>query len=79
MQSINAKTTVCALIGHPVGHSLSPQIHNAGFEALGLPMVYVAHDVQPGQVGAALAGAGDGVSRAVGHDSAQGRSHAVCG
>ena len=56
MIHIDAKTRVCALFGHPVGHSLSPQIHNAAFEALGLPFVYVAHDVQPGQVGKALEG-----------------------
>jgi shikimate dehydrogenase len=56
MRSIDAKTAVCALIGHPVGHSLSPQIHNAAFAALDLPYVYVAHDVQPGRVGQALQG-----------------------
>ncbi|TWT80062.1 Quinate/shikimate dehydrogenase [Planctomycetes bacterium CA13] len=62
MPAIDAKTIVCALFGHPVGHSLSPAIHNAAFEALDLPYVYVAHDVQPGQVGKAL----DGV-RAMGY------------
>jgi len=62
MTKIDAKTTVCALFGHPVGHSLSPAIHNAAFEALDLPFVYVAHDVEPGQVGKAL----DGV-RAMGY------------
>lgn len=56
MPHIDAKTRVCAVIGHPVGHSLSPQLHNAAFEALGLPFVYVAHDVAPGAVGVALAG-----------------------
>ncbi|TWU41724.1 shikimate dehydrogenase [Novipirellula artificiosorum] len=56
MPAIDAKTTVCALFGHPVGHSLSPAIHNAAFEKLGLPYVYVAHDVEPGQVGKALEG-----------------------
>ena len=56
MPPINAKTQVCAIFGHPVGHSLSPEIHNAAFQALGLPYVYVAHDVQPGCVVRALDG-----------------------
>ena len=56
MPRIDAKTMVCALFGHPVGHSRSPEIHNAAFESLGLPFVYVAHDVLPGQVGQALQG-----------------------
>jgi shikimate dehydrogenase len=57
MRQIDAKTRVCAILGHPVAHSLSPNIHNAAFEALGLPFVYVAHDVEPGHVATALAGA----------------------
>jgi shikimate dehydrogenase len=56
MPQINAKTIVCAVIGHPIGHSLSPELHNAAFAALGLPFVYVAHDVQPGHVPRALEG-----------------------
>jgi shikimate dehydrogenase len=56
MLPINAKTQVCAIFGHPVGHSLSPEIHNAAFQALGLPYVYVAHDVPPGSVVRALDG-----------------------
>ncbi|NOX55220.1 MAG: shikimate dehydrogenase [Planctomycetes bacterium] len=56
MPRIDAKTKVCAVIGHPIGHSLSPEMHNAAFEALELPYVYVAHDVEPGQVQAALEG-----------------------
>ncbi len=42
---INAKTKVCAIIGHPVEHSMSPTIHNAAFQQLGLNYVYVAFDV----------------------------------
>ena len=56
MPRIDAKTKVCALFGHPVSHSLSPAIHNAAFDHQGLPYVYVAHDVIPGQVGKALEG-----------------------
>jgi shikimate dehydrogenase len=56
MTTIDARTKVCAVIGHPISHSLSPALHNAAFAALDLPYVYVAHDVQPGQVGRVLAG-----------------------
>ena len=54
MSSIDPGFKVCALIGHPVSHSLSPAMHNAGFEALGLPLVYVAHDVAPGKAPEAI-------------------------
>jgi shikimate dehydrogenase len=57
MTRIDAQTQTCAIIGHPVGHSLSPAIHNAAFEALKLPYVYVAHDVLPERLPSALEGA----------------------
>jgi len=41
----NAATRVFALIGHPVGHSLSPVFQNAALRALGLDATYVAVDV----------------------------------
>jgi shikimate dehydrogenase len=37
----NLLTKVCCLIGDPVEHSLSPLIHNAGYQALGINYVYV--------------------------------------
>jgi shikimate dehydrogenase len=36
----------CCLIGHPVEHSLSPLIHNAGYEALGINYTYVSLPVK---------------------------------
>jgi len=52
--SISPKTRVCAIIGNPVGHSMSPAIHNAAFAALGLDFVYVGFRVE--DVKSALAG-----------------------
>jgi shikimate dehydrogenase len=52
--SISPKTQVCAVIGNPVEHSLSPAIHNAAFAELGLDFVYAAFRVE--DVAAALAG-----------------------
>jgi shikimate dehydrogenase len=52
-----AHTTLAAVIGFPVRHSLSPAMHNAAFAELGLDWVYLACEVAPGSVPAALAGA----------------------
>ncbi|HIJ73981.1 MAG TPA: shikimate dehydrogenase [Candidatus Hydrogenedentes bacterium] len=46
MRSIDTATRLCAVIGNPVEHSLSPRIHNAAFEAAGLNYVYVAFRVE---------------------------------
>jgi shikimate dehydrogenase len=43
---IDAKTRVCALLGNPVEHSLSPAIHNAAFSEKNLNLVYVAFAVK---------------------------------
>lgn len=40
---------LAALIGSPVGHSLSPVIHQAAFDADGVDWSYVAFDVAPGR------------------------------
>lgn len=46
--NITAKTKICMVIGNPIEHSLSPQIHNAGYEKLGIDgkFVFVACNVQ---------------------------------
>jgi 3-dehydroquinate dehydratase/shikimate dehydrogenase len=42
---LGAGTLVTGLVGSPVGHSLSPHMHNAAFEALGLDAVYLPFEV----------------------------------
>lgn len=53
---IDASTKLCCLIGHPVAHSVSPQMHNAAFEALKLNYVYLAFDVVEEDLGRAVEG-----------------------
>ncbi|HRR55848.1 MAG TPA: shikimate dehydrogenase [Acidobacteriota bacterium] len=53
---ISARTRVCAVIGDPVEHSLSPQLHNAAFRASAVDLVYVAFRVRPNDLAAAIAG-----------------------
>ena len=53
-RTINGKTTTLALIGDPVGHSISPQMHNYACELLGLNYAYVAFTVNEEGVPAAL-------------------------
>lgn len=48
------RTTLFGIIGHPVGHSLSPLLHNTTYKALGLHCNYKAFDVELTSLGAAL-------------------------
>lgn len=41
-------TSIAAVIGDPVSHSLSPRLHNAAFVALGLDWTYIACQVPKG-------------------------------
>lgn len=59
VHTISAKTTLVGLIGWPVSHSVSPAMHNAAFDALGLDWRYVPLPVDPalpGAVGDAVRG-----------------------
>jgi 3-dehydroquinate dehydratase/shikimate dehydrogenase len=40
-------TAVFGVIGYPVGHSLSPHVHNAGFDAVGFDGVYLPMPIPP--------------------------------
>ncbi|MEA3201746.1 MAG: shikimate dehydrogenase [Thermoplasmata archaeon] len=54
--SFGAATRAAYVVGHPVSHSLSPAMHNAAFRALGLDACYLALDVAPQNLDAAIAG-----------------------
>lgn len=45
--AINPATRVYGVIGHPVAHSMSPAIHNAGFDATGFDGVYLPMPIPP--------------------------------
>ena len=54
--NISSKTRLCALIGDPVEHSMSPLIHNAAYAELGLDFVYVSFRVVKERLAEAVAG-----------------------
>jgi shikimate dehydrogenase len=55
--AINAATRLCAVYGFPIRHSASPAMHNTAFAALGLNWRYLACEVHPGNLRAAIEGA----------------------
>jgi shikimate dehydrogenase len=55
-QSLDAETTLVALLGQPVAHSHSPLMHNTAFAEQGLNVAYAACAVAPEAVGDAVAG-----------------------
>ena len=54
---IKGTTRVCGLIGNPVGHSVSPAIHNNLAQLTGKDMVYTTFKVEKGDVASAVRGA----------------------
>lgn len=54
MAAPTGATRVCAVVGSPIRHSLSPALHNAAFEAAGLDWTYVAFEVGSGSGRAAV-------------------------
>ena len=46
IDKINQQTEVIGLLGKPVGHSLSPQIHNAAFESARVNAVYIPFEAR---------------------------------
>ncbi len=56
MKEITGHTGLTALIGTPVAHSISPQMHNEAFRQLGLDYVYLAFDIAPDDLTEAVEG-----------------------
>jgi shikimate dehydrogenase len=54
---IGGGTRLAGVIGWPVEHSRSPQMHNAAYAALGMDWAYVAMPVEPARLEQALRGA----------------------
>ena len=44
--------TALGIIGHPIGHSISPRFQQAALDSLGINAEYRAYDVEPDDVGA---------------------------
>lgn len=53
---ITGHTRLTGLLGSPVAHSISPMMHNAAFEELGLDYAYLAFDVGTEKLEAAVEG-----------------------
>jgi len=45
LNNIDHSTKIVGLIGHPIKHSLSPQMHNLTFHQLGINFIYLPFDV----------------------------------
>ncbi|HYD39685.1 MAG TPA: shikimate dehydrogenase (NADP+) [Anaeromyxobacter sp.] len=55
--AITGRTALYGVVGHPVTHSRSPQMHAAAFAALGIDATYVALPVAPDALEVAVRGA----------------------
>ena len=54
---INGKTRLCGLIGNPVEHTVSPEIHNTLADRMGINLAYLPFFVEKGKLQAAVEGA----------------------
>jgi shikimate dehydrogenase len=44
--NIDQHTALYGVVGYPIGHSLSPTMHNTGFAAMGLNAIYLAFETR---------------------------------
>lgn len=47
---IKGTTSLTGVLGYPIEHSKSPQMHNFAFKSLGLDYVYMAFEIQEGLI-----------------------------
>jgi len=55
-KEVTGKTRICALIGDPVEHTMSPVMHNTAYKKLGLDYIYIPFRVEPEQLSQAVEG-----------------------
>lgn len=53
---IDARTRLVTLLGYPLGHSLSPEIHNTAFQLQQINMAYLCMEVHPDRLKQAIDG-----------------------
>lgn len=53
---ISGKTRICGIIGDPIEHTMSPVMHNAAFNQLGIDYLYVPFRVRKEELGKAVEG-----------------------
>jgi shikimate dehydrogenase len=56
MVQVNGSTKLTGILGYPVSHSVSPQMHNAAYERLGLNYCYLPLPIEPKDIEKALEG-----------------------
>jgi shikimate dehydrogenase len=54
IMNIDGKTKITGIIGWPIGHTLSPVMHNAAYANISLNYCYVPFPVSPGALGEAV-------------------------
>lgn len=53
---ISGAARICGVIADPIGHTVSPAMHNAAFEQVGIDYLYVPFQVKKEELGKAIAG-----------------------
>jgi shikimate dehydrogenase len=51
---VSGKTKITGIFGYPIEHTISPRMHNAGFNALNLDICYIAFKVRPEELSDAV-------------------------